>query len=158
MLFLTVQKDGDKKMCTCMKTAEYFLSMQDGDAGNAISNMKLQKLLYYAQGFALAILDKPLFNEDFEAWDYGPVLRTVYDTYRSYGSNALPRPENFSFDTYTEDERQLLDDVYDAYGQYSAWALSDMTHQTPPWKNASRNGIISKESMKEYFSTRVVEA
>jgi uncharacterized phage-associated protein len=52
-------------MCDCFKVAEYFLSMQDGDAGNAISNMKLQKLLYYAQGFAMVILERPLFEDDF---------------------------------------------------------------------------------------------
>jgi uncharacterized phage-associated protein len=63
--------------------------------------MKLQKLLYYAQGFAMVILGKPLFDEDFEAWDYGPVLRAVYDKFKGYGSGALPKPENFSFDVYT---------------------------------------------------------
>lgn len=143
-------------MCTCMKAAEYFLSLQTEDAGDAISNMKLQKLLYYAQGFSLAILGKPLFNEDFEAWEYGPVIRKIYEEYRSYGDKALPKPENFTFDPYSEEEKKLFDEIYDAFGQYSAWALSEMTHQTAPWRNAARNGIISKESMKDYFLTQVV--
>lgn len=142
-------------MCTCFKAAEYFLSLPDDDAGNAISNMKLQKLLYYAQGFAMATLGKPLFNEDFEAWEYGPVLRVVYDRFKQYGSAALPKPEKFSFDEYTEDERCLLDEIYRVFGQYSAWALSEMTHQTPPWREAFPNGIISKESMNAYFLTRI---
>lgn len=142
-------------MCTCFKTAEYFLSLPDDDAGNAISNMKLQKLLYYAQGFAMATLGKPLFAEDFEAWEYGPVLRAVYDKFKQYGGSALPKPEDFSFSDYTEEEKDLLDEIYRVFGQYSAWALSEMTHQTPPWRDAPRNGTISKESMKAYFLTRI---
>lgn len=70
-------------MCKCTDVAKYFLSLQGNDAGDAISNMKLQKLLYYAQGFALALLDKPLFDEDFEAWAHGPVLRCIYNKYKN---------------------------------------------------------------------------
>jgi uncharacterized phage-associated protein len=73
------QQEEVSPMCDCFKTAEYFLRLQTGDAGDAISNMKLQKLLYYAQGFALAILGNPLFPEDFEKWTFGPVLPVVYD-------------------------------------------------------------------------------
>ena len=51
-------------MCTCLETANYFLSLQGDDAGDAISNLKLQKLMYYAQGFSLAMRGKPLFRED----------------------------------------------------------------------------------------------
>lgn len=145
-------------MCTCFKVAEYFLSLQGDDAGDAISNMKLQKLLYYAQGFALAVMDKSLFDEDFEAWEYGPVLRPVYDKYKRYGNSAIPRPKRFSFAPYTKEERDLLDEVYRAFGQYSAWALSEMTHQTPPWNQTPRNAVIPKSAMKEYFLTRVSEA
>ena len=143
-------------MCNCLKAAKYFLSLQDDDAGNAISNMKLQKLLYYAQGFALVILNKPLFQDDFEAWEYGPVLRPVYDEYKRFGSSALPKPNDFSFSDYTKGEKDLFDAVYNEYGKYSAWALSEMTHQTPPWKNTLRNHTISKDAMKNYFSTRII--
>lgn len=144
-------------MCTCLNVAEYFLSLQDGDAGNAISNMKLQKLLYYAQGFAMVILEKPLFDDDFEAWEYGPVLRPIYDEYKTYGGDALPKPNDFSFEHYSKAEKEFLDEIYNVYGQYSAWALSEMVYKTPPWKDTPRNSIISKVSMKKYFSTRIVE-
>lgn len=144
-------------MCDCLKVAEYFLSMQDGDAGNAISNMKLQKLLYYAQGFAMVILERPLFEDDFEAWEYGPVVRNIYDKYNYYGSNALPKPDDFSLHQYSKEEKEFLNEIYDVYGQYSAWALSEMVYKTPPWKDTPRNSIISKVSMKKYFSTRIVE-
>ena len=142
-------------MCDCFKTAEYFLRLQTGDAGDAISNMKLQKLLYYAQGFALAILGKPLFDDDFEKWTYGPVLPAVYNKYKEFGSGAIPRPEGASLQDYTDDERKLLDEVYYTFGQYSAWVLSEMSHATAPWRDAELGKIISKDSMKTYFATQV---
>ena len=142
-------------MCDCFKTAEYFLRLQTGDAGDSISNMKLQKLLYYAQGFALAILGKPLFEDDFEKWAYGPVLPVVYNKYKAFGSEAIPRPEGASLQDYTDDERKLLDEVYYTFGQYSAWALSEMSHATAPWRDAELGRIISKDSMKTYFATQV---
>ena len=142
-------------MCDCFKTAEYFLRLQTGDAGDAISNMKLQKLLYYAQGFALAILGKPLFDDDFEKWTYGPVLPAVYNKYKVFCSEAIPRPEGASLQDYTDDERKLLDEVYYTFGQYSAWALSEMSHATKPWQDAELGSIISKDSMKAYFATQI---
>ena len=142
-------------MCDCFKTAEYFLRLQTGDAGDAISNMKLQKLLYYAQGFALAILGKPLFEDCFEKWAYGPALPVVYNKYKAFGSEAIPRPEGASLLDYTDDERKLLDEVYYTFGQYSAWALSEMSHATAPWRDAELGKIISKDSMKTYFATQV---
>ena len=142
-------------MCDCFKTAEYFLRLQTGDAGDSISNMKLQKLLYYAQGFALAILGKPLFEDDFEKWAYGPVLPVVYNKYKAFDSEAIPRPEGASLQDYTDDERKLLDEVYYTFGQYSAWALSEMSHATAPWRDAELGKIISKDSMKTYFATQV---
>ncbi len=144
-------------MCSVEKTADFFLSIPDDDAGNAISPMKLQKFLYYAQGFALATLNKPLFNDDFEAWEYGPVIPLIYQKYKKYGNNAIPHVDLLSFDDYTHEEKELLDNVYDAFGQYSAWALSEMTHATPPWKDTPRNGIITKDSIKAFFITQIVQ-
>lgn len=143
-------------MCTATRTAEYFLRLQTGDASDAISNMKLQKLLYYAQGFALAILDAPLFQDDFEKWSYGPVIPAIYDRYKAYGSGAIPIPEGISSEDFTDGERRVLDEVYFAFGKYSAWALSDLSHQTPPWRDAELGQVITKDSMRRYFSTQVV--
>lgn len=125
------------------------------DITDAISPMKLQKLLYYAQGFSLALYDKALFQEDFEAWDCGPVIPCVYQQYKQYGNGAIPKIDLESFDNYTQVEKNLLDDVYTAFGQYSAWALSEMSHNTMPWKSTNRNEIISKNKMKDYFLTQI---
>jgi uncharacterized phage-associated protein len=63
--------------------------VSDSNAGDLISNMKLQKLLYYQQGFHLAYFGKPLFEEDIEAWMYGPVVPSVYSHFKTEGSGAL---------------------------------------------------------------------
>jgi uncharacterized phage-associated protein len=83
--------------------ADYFLSLQDEEAGDSISNLKLQKLLYYAQGCFIALCgaDSPLFGERIYAWDLGPVVPEIYHEYKGCGRNALPikdRPEHFSDD------------------------------------------------------------
>lgn len=142
-------------MCNLNDVIDFFISIPGEDASDAISPMKLQKLLYYAQGFALAILGRPLFQEDFEAWQYGPVIPSVYQRYKELGNKAIPKVDLESFDHYTTDEKKLLNEVYTVFGQYSAWALSAMTHETPPWRDAQPNAVITKQSMKNYFITQL---
>ncbi|MFK5281891.1 Panacea domain-containing protein, partial [Lacticaseibacillus paracasei] len=68
-------------MITAMNAARYFLSKQDQEEPD-ISNLKLLKLLYYAQGTCLALLDRPLFSETIEAWRHGPVVPSVYQAFK----------------------------------------------------------------------------
>ena len=77
-------------MIPAIEVARYFLSLTDEDAGELISNLKLQKLLYYAQGFHLVIYGEPLFPETIEAWAHGPVVTSVYHQYKEYGSEPIP--------------------------------------------------------------------
>lgn len=138
--------------------AKYFLAKSDEEAGDAITNLKLQKLVYYAQGFSLVLLNRPLFNEPIEAWTHGPVVSSLYDEYKKYGSNTIPIPTDVDFSTYSKEEKELMDEVYDVYGQYSAWRLREMTHEEPPWKDAyadSPGSVIPHDSMKRFFNTLV---
>ena len=134
--------------------ANYFLAVQDEDAGELISNLKLQKLCYYAQGFHLALFDCPLFPEAVLAWKHGPVIEELWHKYNKYGSNAIPKPTDVDFRLYDDQTKELLDEVYSVYGQYSAWKLRNMIHEEPPWFNAQEGGnIISPEAMSTYFKT-----
>jgi uncharacterized phage-associated protein len=144
-------------MLTCNDIARYFLAQADvEDAGDLISNLKLQKLLYYAQGFHLALYDKPLFGERIMAWTHGPVVPDVYHAYKEYGPGAIPPPNDVDFDIYDDDTRGLLDEVYNVYGQFSAWKLRNMTHEEPPWKEAAPySSEITLNSMKAYFKTLI---
>lgn len=145
-------------MFSCHNVAKYFLSLTDEDAGDLVSNLKLQKLVYYAQGFHLALYDEPLFEERIEAWTHGPVVPELYRAYKDFGANAIPRPTDMDFSIYDERTRELLDEVYQVHGQFSAWKLRSMTHDEPPWKTAIANGgIITPSSMKEFFKTQLVD-
>ena len=144
-------------MLTCFDIARYFLAHVNEDYGDNISNLKLQKLVYYAQGFHLALYDKALFNEPIEAWTHGPVVPALYRKYKDFGAGAIPIPRDMDFSIYDEQTKELLNDIFEVFGQFSAWKLRNMTHTEPPWKDASTcaNEIISHESMKEYFKTRL---
>ena len=141
-------------MISCQDVANYFLSLCDEDAGDLISNLKLQKLVYYAQGFHLAISGEPLFDEKIMAWEHGPVIPQLYHKYKEYKACAIPPDENFDISTIPPSSRELLDEVYSVLGQFSAWKLRNMTHEEPPWKEAYEgDGVITHESMIDYFKT-----
>ena len=124
------------------------------DDGDPISPLKLQKLLYYCQGFHLAAYDYPLFDEDIEAWEHGPVVVSVWYKYREYGDRAINAP-SVIVNSLAEIQKRLVEKVYDAYGQYTAWKLRNLTHQEEPWRQTRRNRVISHESMRTHFSKRI---
>jgi uncharacterized phage-associated protein len=142
-------------MLSCYDVAQYFLGKIDEDAGDLISHLKLQKLMYYAQGCALALLDRPLFPEPIEAWVHGPVVPALYHEYKGYGSGPLPSPTTLDFSKYDHAARELLDEVYAVYGQFSAWKLRNMTHQEAPWLTTPEGKEISHNTLRAYFATQV---
>lgn len=144
-------------MQSASNVARYFISIaNDEDSGDSISNLKLQKLLYYAQGVHLALHDEPLFREPIKAWEHGPVVPEVYRDYARHGSSNIPNTR-IDHSTFSEKERQTMDEVYQVFGQFSAWKLRNMTHDEPPWKDTRPNGTITHEKLKEYFKTQLVE-
>ena len=143
-------------MLTCHDVAKYFLAQADEEVGDLISNLKLQKLAYYAQGFHLALYGEPLFQEAIEAWPHGPVVPELYHAYKKYKSGAIPSPTDVDFSKYNENTKEFLNEIYSVFGQFSAWKLRNMTHEEPPWVEASKNSdIISHDSLQKYFSTQI---
>jgi len=145
-------------MATCFDVAEYFLAQTDEEAGDLISNLKLQKLVYYAQGFHLAMFGRPLFKERIEAWTHGPVVVPLYRKYKVFADGPIPRPKDFDVETLDLETRELLDEVYKVYGQYSAWKLRNLSHEDPPYQEGlkSPGAIISSESLQKYFETQLL--
>ena len=148
-------------MMPASTVARYFLSKVDEEVGDGISNLKLQKLVYYAQAYHLAMYGEPLFREQVEAWEHGPVVPELYRQYKSYGPGNIPAPANFDPAAYDERTRGLLDEVYDVFGQYSAWKLRQLTHQERPWIEAYADGargrVISHGAMREFYKEFVTE-
>jgi len=141
-------------MLTCFDVANYFLTKNDDEeAGELISNLKLQKLVYYAQGFHLAMFDEPLFGESIEAWTHGPVIPDLYHVYKSCSYGPIPLPEDFDLSSIPREKKEFLDEVFEVFGQYSALKLRDMTHEEPPWRDTPSGGVISHELMRDYFKT-----
>ncbi len=143
------------KMHSASEVARWFLSRNNQnvleDGGELISNLKLQKLLYYAQGTYLAITDTKLFNDPIVAWQHGPVVQNVYNEYRVNGSNGIENFEPIDLNNFDEETNEILEAVYQNFGQYSAWKLREKTHNETPWKETKRNDEIKTESIKEYF-------
>lgn len=143
---------------TANQIADWFLSSIDRTAGDSITHLKLQKLVYYAQAWSLALFNKPLFDEDFQAWVHGPVAYTIYNRFQSAGWEALPPPDMVpDIDKSTQ---EILNDVLEVYGQHTARYLENLTHHEKPWQNARGNlpaderstAILSKQSMTAFYA------
>jgi len=144
-----------------LDVANFFLSAMDDDAGDLISNLKIQKLVYYAQGVHLAMFDTVLFDEDIEAWEHGPVVPSLYQEFKIFGRKAIePNFTDFNIDIFSSEQKKMLQDVYNTFGQFSAWVLRNMTHDERPWLETTNNGVevhgvIQKDLLKEYFKTQI---
>ena len=133
--------------------ANKMISKTDLEHGDTISNLKLQKMMYYQQGFHLAYFGTPLFDEDIVAWQYGPVVPSVYKEYKSFESNSISTSkEGISL---SDDEEELFNNVYEEYNQFSAVALMKMTHEESPWKTTEINSVISRDKMMAFFKTQI---
>ena len=146
-------------MFTAHEIAAYLLGTFDRETGDNITNMKLQKLLYYAQGFHAAMHGgERLFDDSIEAWPHGPLVPSVYATYQDCGSSAIEFPRDFDPDRYLPETRELLDVVNEVYGQYGASGLRNLSHSEAPWIEArkiGRESEITLRSITTYFEQLV---
>lgn len=144
-------------MLTAFDVAEFFLSPIVEEESEPITHLKLQKLLYYAQGYSLALLHRPMFADKVERWQHGPVVGSVYARYKTYGSQLLPaafaEPEKFQ-----DDELAVLRLVRREKGQYSAWKLREDTHNEYPWLSTSHGAEISQDVMRDFFSSILLQS
>jgi uncharacterized phage-associated protein len=137
--------------------AHYFVCTIDREAGDSITHLKLQKLLYYAQAWTMVLFNKTLFEEDFQAWMHGPVLLSIWESYKHYGFDSIPI-SNFE-DALPNEVTELLEEIKSVYGEKSAKYLEELTHSELPWREA-RAGLpiearstkpISKQTMFEFY-------
>ena len=147
---------------TAAAVADYLL-LEARARGEALSNLKLQKLLYYAQAWHLALHDRPLFDEDFEAWVHGPVVPSQYHRFKA--AAWMPIAEPVEQPDLPEDVKQFLNQILDVFGVESAIALEMMTHRERPWleargdlpPEASSQAIISKLSLRNFYRSMQAE-
>lgn len=125
-----------------------------------ITNLRLQKLLYYVQGWSLATNNAPMFREAIQAWVNGPVVPDAYLHFKPYKGDLIPTDAGGDSPMLSDDEKAFIRSIWQRYGQYSAAQLWRMTHTEAPWLTARQgyddsqkcNEEISHDSMRAYFT------
>ena len=126
-------------------------------SGYEITNLFLQKLLYYLKGFGYVFYQKDILNMSCEAWVNGPVFPMIYDKYKGFGKEILSC-ENMEFDLnslLSEEEKTLVDYVLNIFGKYNGWTLREFTHKERPWQSA-RVGFEENERCTNEISDEVI--
>jgi len=141
-------------MSKVVDAAGFIIDMINAQEEGEITNLAINKLLYFAQGLSLAKTGKPLFDNQIEAWKNGPVIQKIFHEFKKYNADAIPTQE-YNIDSLTEDEQDILLETIAIYGKYSASHLVSLTHApSTPWKNhyeGTKNTPIPQEEIKDYF-------
>lgn len=147
--------------------ADVFLELGERD-GERLTPMKVQKLVYFAHGWTLALTGRPLIDEQVEAWRFGPVVPSLYHALKHYGSEAIPASRRISAQAVFgegeplpigELDRKLVEKIWRVYGRFPAVELSEMTHASgSPWHTTWHNGgkdkkgtDIPDEEIRQYY-------
>lgn len=136
---------------SALDVAKYVIK-HEHDKAREISNLRLQKLLYFVQAKVLVETDAPCFDDEIEAWDFGPVVPAVYYAYKIFGSWDIVIDDSVPF--INKSVAAYIDSIVDYCKDYPTFQLVDITHKQSPWKNARQKGkktIITKDSIAGYF-------
>ena len=142
-----------------IKVSKLFLFWSAKNGDDPITNLKLQKLLYYAQGWSFAELKRELFEDNVEAWQYGPIVSEVYNTYKSFKNLPIEYDiEKDNSDIENNFDKETLDFLkkfYESYIVIPAFRLVESSHQERPWlevyNNKGPKSIIEKGVIQEFF-------
>lgn len=148
------------EVVSCIIKYDHFLNMEDMQDSD-LTNLKLQKLLYYAQGHYLAEFNKQLFIDDLISWKHGPVVPTIYYYFKNYLKDhesdligfAVIDNDRFDSSRITDDTESFnfFERLMNYYNRYSPWGLRNMTHQEKPWVETKNGDIISINLIKDFF-------
>lgn len=146
-------------MYSALSVARYIIDYCN-ERGRGVSNLKLQKILYFVQAEFLVSTpnNQPCFKDKIEAWDFGPVVPNVYHQYKIFGSASIPARINERLTPYLEKiqpaDQLKIEAIVDETARYSASQLVEITHHQTPWISAYRRGFnneITNESILEFF-------
>jgi uncharacterized phage-associated protein len=139
---------------SALDVAKYFLSKANRE-GDWVTNLKMQKLLYYAQAWYLVNYNAPLFKEPIRPWALGPVIKEVYDEFKNFGSAPIDyKSTGQESNIFSKKQKQFLDEFYDIFFKFTAHELVNMSHNESPWKDAfeKRSNEISLDEIKRYYT------
>jgi uncharacterized phage-associated protein len=131
----------------------------------SLTHLRLQKLLYYVQGWHLAAFGRPLFDDRFRAWRLGPVTEGVYQELKRFGCCGLSPDDLGPPETLTPEQEAFVTGVWERYKDHSASALVRLTHAEPPWRDARSNvaademsgAEITQDALRDFFGSRLRE-
>jgi uncharacterized phage-associated protein len=147
-------------MATALDVARLFIQLAAAeDEAERLTQMRLHKLLYYAQGWSLALRNTKLFDERIEAWAHGPVVRDLYPKFAKWDDSPIASESILPPEKIIPEEYELIGSTWEAYKGYTAAGLRAKTHSEPPWVKA-RGGCgpsvkceneVRVEDMNDYF-------
>lgn len=148
-------------MAKVFDVANFFIDLVQASTDDQITNLKLNKLLYFAQGAYLARTGTPLFSNDLEAWQYGPVVPCIYQKYKVCGKSPIMSvDEDYDPAEFTDDEVETLLDVMREYGKYTEETLVSVTHKAgTPWSDSyipGQNMKIEIDLLRKFFEAHPV--
>ena len=118
------------------------------EEGRLLTNMQLQKLVFLANGYTLAFYNRPLYYNETYAWQFGPVIKALYESLRKYGRGEVTLPEDSK-------EMEIVKAVWEGYGEFSGSQLSALTHKPDtPWRitwRLDQFGVIPQPRTADYY-------
>lgn len=121
----------------------------------SITNLKLQKLLYFVQGEYYRIKKERLIREEFYAWQLGPVIPEIYFEFSIFSSSNIPNQGKAN--DIVQSESIIIDKILNKYKCFSTWDLVELSHEQDPWKYNyeifGNKSLIPFKSICEYFGS-----
>jgi len=158
-----MKTDAQQLNVSAISVANTFLALA-GHENKPITNMQLQKLVFLAQGYALALLKRPIFRDDIRAWQWGPVIPPLYKKLQKYGRDQVTE----TLDVKPGDIENLLENkkamgiirgVWNGYKDYTGGQLSSLTHEpNTPWKTTwdkQTFSVIPTDLIQEYYTKEI---
>ena len=146
------KKEASQPVHSIVVACEFVRLAKDG-----LTQLQLQKLVYYANGWHLEIFGSPLTMDNVEAWDHGPIYRELWNRIKTHGKNPIMKIEPIQGEFVSKDQDALIKEVFETYGHMSGFRLTAMTHQEDsPWFNVyvskrKFGGVIPHNMIKRYF-------
>ena len=151
-----------KRPLSANDIADWFINATDGDAGNVITPLMVQKLVFFAQAWFLANKGRPLFTDDFQAWASGPIIPALFERFENFAYTNLPPIENAR--QVSGEKLELLNGVQERYGCFNAGKLEQLVQESGgPWSKCraglgpgdASSTVITKDAIKKFYGQKI---
>ena len=145
---------------SAISVADYVIT-KSLEQGRSLTPMQVIKLVYLCHGWMLGLYNRPLIDEYVEAWQYGPVIRTLYSAVKRFRSSPVVPPLSVGQKNFDDEEKSIMEQVVDVYKEFNGVQLSQLTHaKGTPWEitfKKNKEFIISNDLIKSHFKSLLQE-